>query len=157
MSRHIAEDNEQRQIARVTFGQRQLFRRPAERPFKGGFNGLIFPTDESVIAESPAGGWFLLIPADLNGSYLRQVSASFYVASATDISEIRFIRVRSTLDLLTTHITIDTNERNSFTAATPPVIGSSGSYQMQKGDLIYTEVVSTPGDAFGLEVNLAFA
>jgi hypothetical protein len=121
-------------------------------PDPGRFVGIIFPSDEAVVTMNDAGGWFLVIPEDLDGTQLFHAHAA--VATPSGAVTVMYRNSTQTVDMLTTPITIDAGETTSYTAAVPPVIDEPNAV-VSTGDLIVVDV-DDDGGALGLDVILAF-
>lgn len=97
------------------------------------------------------------IPSDLNGMSLVEVGACCHTAgnSGTTGVQIRRIRSGASVNMLSTQITIDANETDSSTAATPAVINSSNR-SVQTGDQIHFDITSVSSGAIGVFVSFTF-
>lgn len=101
---------------------------------------------------------FVRIPVVMNGWNLVGVAAHVYTAGTTNTTDIQIRRTRSgsSVDMLSTKITIDSTEVDSSTAATAAVINASND-DVNTGDKISVDVDAvhtTP--AQGLFVELRF-
>jgi len=93
---------------------------------------------------------------DLNGMYLLRAHATVYGASpGTGTPAIQIRNVTDSVDMLSTPITIDTNEYGSYTAAIPPVIDKANN-QVAAGDRIAIDVDDAGTSRTGLDVVLTF-
>jgi hypothetical protein len=117
----------------------------------GRFVGIVFPSDVAVEAGDDAGGWFLVIPEDLDGLRLTHAHAAVYTPGGALLVQIR--NVTQAVDMLTTRISIDAGENTSYTAATQPVIDTAND-EVSKGDIIVPDVDTASGE--GLDVILMF-
>lgn len=126
-----------------------------ERRFDGGgrFVGIVFPSAEPVVVGDDAGGWFLAIPEDLNGTKLIVAHAVVYTPGTGTECQVR--NVTAAVDMLATAITIDSGDQSSFTAATQPVIETNGDETVSTADIVVVDV--DDADAVGLDIILAFA
>lgn len=155
MSRPIYEPTSVREDARLSYGVDQLFRRPASSR-AGRFVGIVFPSTTVVAAGDDAAGWFLVIPQDLDELFLIEAQAAIYTVSSSGLVTVQVRNVTQSVDMLSTKITIDVNEHTSYTAATPPVINLANA-QVDRGDIIVTDVDNGGTGAEGLDIILAFA
>lgn len=119
---------------------------------------LVFDDSQDVATGDGAGDVFWRVPAVLNGYNLVAVAAQVQTAGTTGTTDIQIARTRSgsTVDMLTTKITIDSTEVDTITAATPAVINTSND-DVNTGDRIRIDVdaVSTTKPK-GLIVELTF-
>lgn len=152
MTAPIQEPSTDRALQGFAYARDQLFRRPAP-PGPGRFVGIVFPSTEVVEVGNDAGGWFLVVPSDLNGALLTEVAAGVYTAGTSLTIQVR--NVTQAVDMLSTAITIDSGERTSYTAATPPVINVANA-DVNQGDAIVVDV-DVAGGAIGLDIILAFS
>lgn len=79
------------------------------------------------------------IPSILNGWNLVSVAAAVVTAGTTNTTDIQIHNVTQAADMLSTKITIDSGEKTSYTAATPPVI-DGGNDDVATGDEIRFDV-----------------
>jgi microcystin-dependent protein len=119
---------------------------------------LVFDDSQNVATGDGAGDVFWRVPAVLNGYNLVAVAAQVQTAGTTGTTDIQIARTRSgsTVDMLSTKITIDSTEVDTITAATPAVINASND-DVATGDRIRIDVdaVSTTPPK-GLIVELTF-
>lgn len=101
------------------------------------------------------GADYFTIPSDLNGCNLVDADAAVDTPSTSGLPSIMIRNVTQTADMLTTPITIDENEYNSFTAATQPVIDTSNDHVVT-GDRIAVDVDAIGTGTKGLVVILRF-
>ena len=89
-----------------------------------------------VIASATGDGkYYLVVPSTLNGMTLGSVSASVITVGTTNTTDVQLARCAvvatgsqcsgTVVDMLSTKLTIDSNENKSSTAATPPVINAA--------------------------------
>ena len=123
-------------------------------PYDGRFVCIIFTSTEAVTTGDDAAGFFLPVPDDLDELKLIEAHASVYTAGGSAVT-IQIRNVTQAVDMLTTPITIDAGEDNSYTAATPPVINPTVS-ELAAGDILVVDV-DTDGGATGLVVILAIS
>ena len=101
---------------------------------------------------------FIRIPVELNGMSLVTVGASCSTAASSGLTTIQYRRVRAgvaDVDMLSTPITIDANEIDSATAATPPVINAANR-TVQTGDQIHFDVDTAGTGVLGVFVSFTF-
>lgn len=103
-----------------------------------------------------AGSVRFIVPAQLNGYNLVSAHAAVVTAGTTNTTDIQIANVTQAADMLSTKITIDSGEKTSYTAATPPVI-DTGNDDVATGDELRIDVdaISTT-PAQGLVVILGF-
>jgi len=95
------------------------------------------------------------IPSTLNGKNLLSVEAHVYTAgSGGSLTNIQIHNLTRGLDILATPITIDLNEKDSSTAATPVVIG--GDNNVSTGDVLRIDVDAVSTGTLGLEIRMVF-
>ena len=94
------------------------------------------------------------IPGDLNNAELVEAHASL-IEVASSLTTIQVRNSSTSSDILSTRITIDSGEYNSYTAAAQPVIDDD--YKtVSTGDLIAIDVDGAGSGALGLYVILVF-
>lgn len=71
------------------------------------------------------GNYRFFVPAQLNGYNLVVAHAAVVTAGTTNTTTIQIANVTDAVDMLSTKITIDSAEKTSYTAATPPVIDAT--------------------------------
>ena len=97
----------------------------------------------------------ITIPSTLNGKNLLSVHAHVYTAgSSGSLTNIQIHNLTDAQDILSTPITIDLNEKDSSTAATPPVI--SGDNNVATGDVLRIDVDAVSTGTLGLEIRMVF-
>ena len=97
----------------------------------------------------------ITIPSTLNGKNLLSVEAHFYTAgTGVSLTRIQIHNLTDAQDILSTPITIDLNEKDSSTAATPPVI--SGNNNVSTGDVLRIDVDAVATNTLGLEIRMVF-
>jgi hypothetical protein len=117
---------------------------------------LLFDSETSVESGDGAAGVFWRVPAILNGQTLVAVAAGASTAGVTGTMDIQIRNVTQGVDMLSTKITIDSNETDTATAATAAVINGANAV-VATADRIRFDVdavQSTP--ALGLTVELTF-
>lgn len=119
---------------------------------------LVFDDSQNVAVADGAGDVFYRIPSTFDGMNLVAVAAQVQTAGTTGTTDVQIARTRSgsTVDMLSTKLTIDSTEIGTLTAATPAVINTSND-DVQTGDQIRIDVdaVSTTPPK-GLVVELQF-
>lgn len=113
-----------------------------------------------VLAEDTAlatgdGKAYWTVPSDLNGMNLVDADAAVYTASTSGLPNIDLYNVTDSTDMLSTNITIDVNEKNSYTAATQPVIDTTKD-DVVTGDIIRIDVDAIGTGTKGLDIILVF-
>ena len=81
--------------------------------------------DDTTLLTTGDGKISIFIPASLNGFNLVDADAAISAVSSSGAPTIQLRNVTDSVDMLSTRITIDANEKTSWTAATPPVIDTS--------------------------------
>ena len=98
----------------------------------------------------------ITIPSTLGGKNLFSAQAHVYtVGTASTITNIQLHNLTDGNDMLSTPITIDLNEKDSSTAATPSVIGSNNG--VSTADVIRIDVDAVATNTLGLEVRMVFS
>jgi hypothetical protein len=99
---------------------------------------------------------FFRIPHDMEGYILNSAYACVYTAGTTGTTDIQIRNKTTSVDILTTKVTIDSGETDSKTAATPSVVNDVNAGVVH-GDLIAVDIdaVSTT-PPLGLFVELRF-
>lgn len=101
---------------------------------------------------------YFSIPPEMNGWNLVSLpgaSVSTVSSSGLPTFQIRRVRAGSPVDMLSTAITIDANEVDSSTAATPPVINASND-DIATGDQIYIDCDVAGTGTKGVYIRLMF-
>jgi len=97
-----------------------------------------------------------VVPSTLDGKNLSTAEAHVYTAgTASTITNVQINNSTTTNDMLSTPITIDLNEKDSSTAATPSVVG--GNNGVSTGDVIRIDVDAVATNTAGLEVRMVFS
>lgn len=123
------------------------------------FGKAVFP----ILVTDPAGSSlstgdgkaYFPIPVALNGMNLVNVEGALTAVSTSGIPTIQVANVTDTVDMLSTKLTIDANELNSSTAATPVVIDGTND-DVATGDLLRIDCDVAGTGAKGLMVILTF-
>lgn len=95
------------------------------------------------------------VPPELNGWDLVSVFGAVYTASSSGTPEFQIHNLTDTQDMLSTSLTIDANELNSSTAATPAEINTSYD-DVATGDIIRLDVDTAGTGTTGGDVILGF-
>lgn len=98
---------------------------------------------------------YITIPSELNGYNMVDADAAVTTASSSGTPTIQIHNVTDSQDMLSTSITIDANEKTSYTAATAPVINTSYD-DVATGDILRVDVDTAGTGAKGLMVILSF-
>lgn len=112
--------------------------------------------DAATATATGDGKAFFRVPAELNGMNLTGVAANVYTAGTTGTTDIQIRNMTDSQDMLSTKITIDSEETDTATAATPAVINTTYD-DVATGDKLAIDVdaVSTTA-AKGLYVEMRF-
>ena len=95
------------------------------------------------------------IPSTLNDKKLNNAEAHVYtVGTGGSITNIQLNNSTTGYDMLSTPITIDLNENDSSTAATPHVVGVYRT--VSTGDVIRIDVDAVATNTLGLEIRMVF-
>jgi hypothetical protein len=101
------------------------------------------------------GKLYFTVPASLNGYNLTAAHACVYVASSSGLPSIQIHNLTDTVDMLSTAITLDESELNSYTATTPPVVDTAND-DVATGDVIRIDVDAAGTGVEGLDLHLVF-
>ena len=113
-------------------------------------------TADSASLSTGDGQLIFAIDSSLNGRKLTDAQAFVSTAATVGTPTIQIRNITQTnVDILSTAITIDTNENTSYTATTPSVINSSNA-TVSTGDLIAVDVDVAGTSTGGLGVILTF-
>jgi len=97
----------------------------------------------------------VVIPSTLNGKKLYTANAHVYtVGTGGSITNVQIHNLTTGYDMLSTPITIDLNEKDSSTAATPSVTSSNNT--ISTGDVIRIDVDAVATNTLGLEVRMVY-
>ena len=97
----------------------------------------------------------ITIPSTLDGKNLYTAQAHVYtVGTSGSITNVQLHNLTDGNDMLSTPITIDLNEKDSSTAATPSVTGSDNG--VSTADVIRIDVDAVATNTLGLEVRMVF-
>lgn len=101
------------------------------------------------------GQLYVTIPQHLDGKDLKSAHAIVYTTSSSGLPTIQIHNVTDAVDILSTRITIDVGELNSYTALTQPAINTSND-TVARGDVIRIDVDVAGTGTKGLDVILTF-
>lgn len=126
-------------------------------------NVLALPRIFSISVTDPQGAAltvgngqaYIRIPVTLNGYNLTGVAAHVTTASTSGLPTIQIRNVTDAVDMLSTRITIDANEKDSSTAATAAVINTAND-DVATGDELRIDVDVAGTGTKGLIVDLTF-
>ena len=97
----------------------------------------------------------VVIPSTLNSRKLQNAEAHVYtVGTGGTITTVQLHNLTDAVDMLSTPITIDLNEKDSSTAATPHVVGANNT--VETGDVIRIDVDHVATNTLGLELRMVF-
>ena len=96
-----------------------------------------------------------VVPVELNGMNLVSVGAHVFTASTSGLPTIQIFNATDSVDMLSTGITIDANEKDSSTATTAAVINTAND-DVATGDEIRIDCDVAGTGTTGLEVRLGF-
>lgn len=99
---------------------------------------------------------FFRIPSTLNGLKLTGVAAAVTTVSSSGAPAVGIRNVTQTLEMLTTNVTIDANETDSATAATPVAINGSNN-TVATADMLAIDIDTAGTGTKGLIIELQFA
>jgi len=122
---------------------------------------VVYPSSALVAGDGQA---YFSVPAEFHGMNLVSVGARVITAGSSGTVDIQFARIRvgsgaGTVDMLSTLLTVDATETDSFTAATPAAINASNddvSANATNYDTIRVDIDAIGTDAKGLQVRLGF-
>ena len=96
-----------------------------------------------------------VVPSTLNGKNLLTAQAHVYtVGTGGSITNVQIHNITTGYDMMSTPITIDLSEKDSSTAATPPVLSSNNG--ISTGDVIRIDVDAVATNTLGLEIRMVF-
>lgn len=95
------------------------------------------------------------VPLAINGYILTDCDIAVYTVSSSGLPTVQIHNLTDAVDMLTTEITIDEGEYNSYTAATQPVIDTDHD-DVATGDRLRIDVDVAGTDTEGLDVILVF-
>ncbi len=98
---------------------------------------------------------YITIPEEFNNMNLVKAHAFVYTASTSGTPTVQIHNLTDAADMLSTKITIDANEKNSYTAAAAPVIDTAND-DVVEGDVIRIDVDVAGTGTKGLDIMLTF-
>ncbi len=101
------------------------------------------------------GRLYFTVPANLDGRVLVSAHAAVYAASSSGVPSIQIHNATDTVDMLSTPITLDEGELNSYTATTPPSVNVSND-DVSTGDILRVDVDAAGTNVEGLDIILVF-
>ena len=111
---------------------------------------------DGIAPSTGNGATHITIPSTLDGKKLLSAQAHVYtVGTGGSITTVQIHNLTDGQDMLSTAITIDLSEKDSSTAATPPVVG--GNNGVSTGDVIRIDVDAVATSTLGLEVRMVFS
>jgi hypothetical protein len=114
---------------------------------------VVAPDTDLEVGDAKA---FFRVPARLNGMNLIGVAATIYTAGTTGVTEVQLRNKTDSVDMLSTKVSVDSEETDSSTAATPAVIDTTKD-DVATGDVIAIDIDTihtTPGK--GLYIEMTF-
>lgn len=151
MSRPIQEPSVQRQVSNLTWGENQLFRRPAPES-RAGYEIKVFGDRAEDPVVSTGDSLFVwAVPTQLDGWFLETVMTFVSTVSSGGDITVQIRNVTQAQDMLSTLCTIDAGEFTSCTADVPPVVDVTTN-QVTACDLLAIDVDSAGTAAKGLGV-----
>jgi len=111
--------------------------------------------DTAISVQNGIGGINLTIPTHMDGWILTGVSASLNTASTSGIPTFQIRNVTAAVDMLSTKLTIDANEKTSETAATAAVINTAND-DVSAGDQLRIDCDVAGTGAKGANIMLQF-
>ena len=112
--------------------------------------------DDATELTTGDGKLHFFIPNLLSSFRLSAIAAAVSTASSSGTPTIQIYNVTNAVDMLSTKITIDANEKTSYTAATPAVINTDNDH-VHQGDELRIDVDVAGTGAKGLCVILIFS
>jgi len=97
----------------------------------------------------------LSIPSEYNGMNLINAHAAIYTVSSSGLPTVQIHNLTDGVDMLSTLITIDVSELNSYTAAAQPVINTDND-AVATGDILRIDVDLAGTGVTGLDIILTF-
>lgn len=110
---------------------------------------------DTEVLETGNGKAYMTIPVELNGMNLVSVGVHVYTASSSGTPTFQIHNLTDTVDMLSTRITIDVAEKDSATAATPPVINTSNDDVVTGNEIRLDCDVAGTGTK-GMEIRMGF-
>lgn len=107
--------------------------------------------ETSTLATGDGQAYVTILDNLLDGMNIIRVAAGVYTVSSSGLPTIQIYNVTDAVDILSTRITIDVSEKNSLTAATPPVIDAAND-ELKLGDILRIDVDVAGTGTKGLDV-----
>lgn len=125
--------------------------------YAGSKNVFLMISDPSTTPTTGDGKVHFMVPPELNGMNLVDADGVVTTVSSSGTPTIALRRERSgsAVDMLSTNITIDANEKTSYTAVTAPVINGTND-DVATGDIIYADLDTVGTGAKGHGAVLTF-
>ena len=111
--------------------------------------------DAATALTTGDGKAYVTVPNTVSGMDLISAHAAVYTAPTAGVPLIQIHNATDGADMLSTVISIDTNEYNSYTAATQPVV-NTGHDDVVQGDIIRVDVDVAGTGTKGLDIALIF-
>lgn len=111
--------------------------------------------DDATVLTTGDGKIVFVVPESMNGMNLVKAHAMVSTVSSSWLPTVQIRNVTDSVDMLSTRITIDTNEYTSYTAATAPVIDTTKD-DVATWDRIAVDVDVAGTDTKWLTIYLAF-
>lgn len=105
--------------------------------------------DEDTALVVADGYVYWTVPEEMNGWTIEAVDATVYTASTSGLPEIELYNVTDSVDVLSTPVTIDVNEKNSYTATTEEVVANGA---LATGDVLRVDVDIAGTGTRGLDI-----
>lgn len=102
---------------------------------KRGFEIIVLTNDDVLTNGDGKGNFVFTVPAEYDGWKLISPSGGVFTVSTSGTPTFQLHNITKAVDILSTLITVDINEFNSFTAATAPVVNTSNN-TVNTGDRI---------------------
>jgi hypothetical protein len=115
----------------------------------------VFTEDVLLVANDATPAHSFPIPMELNGAKLINAAAVVNIPSTSGLPEIRVHNLTNDTAMLSTNITIDQNEKTSYTATTPMAINTAND-TVTTGQRVGMYVKAKGTDTRGLDVILTF-
>lgn len=110
---------------------------------------------EGTALSAGDGAMYFTVAEELDGMNLVSVGAHVYTASTSGAVTVMIHNATDTADMLSTALTIDQDEKDSLTAATPAVIDTDND-DVAAGDEIRVDIDGVGVGSKGLELRLGF-
>lgn len=126
-------------------------------PVAGRTGGVLISSTSGNAASTGDSKAYFRVSEEMDGLTLQEVALSCSTAGSSGATSVQIRRVRggSSADMLSTPLTIDANETDSATAATPAVIDAAND-DIQEGDQIHFDLDAISTGALGIYVAFTF-